>query len=396
MRDILNPFNRIFYPYIFISFLGILNIYSVSRSFGESLFFRHITYFSLGLFLFILFSRIKLPEWKEFSYLFFVIGIFLLLFVLFKEKGIKRWLFIGNFSFQVSDACKPLLIYFLSMSFCLNKKRGYFDSFKILFLHLLPFFLILIEPDLGSGFFYIFLFGVYLIFSSFNIRVKLFYIFAFLSLIFSINFLAFIIFSFFSFLIIIFFSEFFMLDRILLTFSILLPGLTVPFVYNNLLKEYQIKRLRYFLNPSEDPKGAGWQILQGKLAIGSGGIFGKGFLKGSHKSLAFLPQAHSDFAFASFAEEFGFLGSSILILLYFFLLSGILNILKEREEFSYFFILGIFASIFYSFIVNIGGVIGFLPLTGIPLPFFSYGGTNFVIHSLLLGLTFSLKKSKQK
>ncbi|MEO0295480.1 MAG: rod shape-determining protein RodA [candidate division WOR-3 bacterium] len=389
MRGILNPYNRIFIPYLFISILGILNIYSVSRSFGDYLFYRHITYFFLGLVVFIFLSRVKLPEWKEFSYIFFSISIFLLLFVLLKEKGIKRWLFIGNFSFQVSDACKPLLIYFLSMVFSLNKKRGYIDSFKLLFLHILPFFLILIEPDLGSAFFYIFLFAFYLIFSSFNIRVKLFYIFAFLSLIFSLNFFAFFIFSSLLLLFIIIFSKFPMGDKILLTFSVLIPGLTVPFIYNNLLKEYQRKRIRHFLNPSEDPKGAGWQILQGKLAIGSGGILGKGFLKGSHKSLAFLPQAHSDFAFASFAEEFGFIGSSILILLYFSLLSGILNILKEKEGFSYFFILGIFASIFYSFLVNIGGVIGFLPVTGIPLPFFSYGGTNFVIHSLLLGLVLS-------
>ncbi|MEN3043825.1 MAG: rod shape-determining protein RodA [Candidatus Hydrothermales bacterium] len=392
MKNILKVYNRVLIIYLLISFLGILNIFSISRSFGGHLFLRHLVYFILGFSLLIFFSKINLPKWREFYYLFFLISIFLLVLVLVKEEGIKRWLRIGNFSFQVSDAVKPFLIYFYSLNCSLIKKRDYFESFKMFFLYLIPFSLVLVEPDLGSAFFYIFLFGVYIFVLNFSVGVKLFYIFSSLSIISSLNFISFFIFSTLSLLLVFFIKSFKAFDRILLSIAILLPGLTVPFVYNNLLKEYQRKRLKYFLNPAEDPKGAGWQVLQGKLAIGSGGILGKGFLKGSHKSLAFLPQAYSDFAFASFAEEFGFLGSLFLILLYFFLLSSILNLSKEKEGFEAFFVLGTFSSIFYAFFVNIGGVLGLLPLTGIPLTFFSYGGTNFIINSILLGISLSFTR----
>ncbi|MEN3046747.1 MAG: rod shape-determining protein RodA [Candidatus Hydrothermales bacterium] len=392
MKDILRVQNRILIIYLLISFLGILNIFSVSRSFGSYLFIRHLIYFGIGFFLLIIFSRISIPRWREFYYLFFLAGTFLLLLVLIKEEGIKRWLYIGNFSFQVSDAVKPLFIYFYSMNCSFIKNGNYFKSFKTFTLYLIPFFLILFEPDLGSALFYLFLFGVYVLVLNFTLGVKLFFIFSFLSMIFSFNFISFFVFSVVSFLLVFLIKSFKASDRILLSLAILMPGLTVPFIYNNVLKEYQRKRLKYFLNPADDPKGAGWQVLQGQLAIGSGGVFGKGFLKGSHKSLAFLPQAYSDFAFASFAEEFGFLGSLFLILLYFFLLISLLNLSKEKEGFETFFILGTFSSIFYAFFVNIGGVLGLLPITGIPLTFFSYGGTNFIINSILLGVSLSFTR----
>ncbi len=392
MRNILKLHNRLFFVFILISALGLLNIFSVSRSFGEILFIRHVSYVVIGVLFYFIFSRIKIPEWKELSYVFFTIAIFLLIFVLLKEKGVKRWLHIAGFSFQVSDAVKPLIIYFLSMMWFKNKKSGYMDSFYLFFLHSIPFILVLLEPDLGSAGYFIFLFGIYLLFSRFELKVKLLYIFSFLSLILSFNFVLFLAFSALSLLYVIFNIRFITGDKLFLTLAILMPGLTVPFVFNNVLKEYQRKRIIYFLNPSKDPRGAGWQILQGKLAIGSGGIFGKGFLKGTHKSLAFLPQAHSDFAFSSFAEEFGFIGSSFLILLYFLLLRDLFNLSLNLRGFSSYFVLGVFASIFYSFFTNLGGVLGLLPLTGIPLTFFSYGGTNFVIHSMLIGMSVSFMK----
>ncbi len=377
---------RIFALYLLISFAGLLNIYSVSKSLGINLFYKHLTAFLLALIIFLIFHRVKIPEWKELSYLFYIIGILMLLLVLIKEQGVKRWFHVFNFSFQVSDAVKPLLIYFFSILWAGSKRGGYIKSFYFFILHLLPFILILIEPDLGSATFYIFLYGIFLLYSDFEIKVKLLFFFAFLSLLFSFNFLIFLIFSVLSLLFVIFGKKFVMNDKLFLTFSIMMPGLVVPFIFNNVLKEYQRKRIIYFLNPSKDPKGGGWQLLQGKLAIGSGGITGKGFLKGTHKSLAFLPAAHSDFAFASFAEEFGFIGSLFLLLFYFLLLREILSLSFGLRGFYSFFVLGIFSSIFYSFFLNIGGVIGLIPLTGIPLPFFSYGGTNFLIHTFLLSL----------
>jgi len=393
MRNILNLHNRLFFVFILISILGIFNIFSVSRSFGEVLFIKHISYFFIGILFSFLFSRIEIREWKELSYVLFLFAILLLIFVLLKERDVKRWLHISKFSLQVSDAVKPFIIYFLSMMWFKNKKRGYGDSFYLLLFHFIPFVLVLLEPDLGSAGYFIFLFGIYLLFSEFKLKVKLLYIFSFFSLLFSFNLLLFLIFSIFSLLYVIFNARFDTGDKLFLTLAIIIPGLTFPFVFNNVLKEYQRKRILYFLNPSKDPKGAGWQILQGRLAMGSSGIFGKGFLKGTHKSLAFLPQAHSDFAFPSFAEEFGFIGSSFLIFLYFLLLRDLLTLSLNLFGFSSYFVLGVFTSIFYSFLTNIGGVLGLLPLTGIPLTFFSYGGTNFVIHSILIGLSVSFIKT---
>lgn len=170
-----------------------------------------------------------------------------------------------------------------------------------------------------------------------------------------------------------------------LSLSIIM-GLTTPFIWNKVLKDYQRKRIMIFINPSIDPKGAGWQIKQGLIAIGSGGLKGKGFLRGLQKGLAFLPAAHTDFIFASFSEEFGFIGSVFLFTLYFFLFLNLIFLIRYADSFSSTFFLLVIFSYLYSFFLNLGGEMGILPLSGIPLPFFSYGGSSLLTNFLLLSL----------
>jgi len=183
------------------------------------------------------------------------------------------------------------------------------------------------------------------------------------------------------------------LNKILFFTIAIIIGLFSPLALNKFLKDYQKERIKTFLNLSRDPKGSGWQVSQGLIAIGSGGIKGKGFLKGSQKGLAFLPAAHSDFIFASFSEEFGFIGCLFLFFLYFLLFINILNLMKNMDSFSYIFSLLTIFSFLYNFFLNIGGQLGILPLTGIPLPFLSYGGTHMLTNFLFLSLLRNFQRS---
>ncbi|MCK4312886.1 MAG: FtsW/RodA/SpoVE family cell cycle protein, partial [Candidatus Cloacimonetes bacterium] len=159
-----------------------------------------------------------------------------------------------------------------------------------------------------------------------------------------------------------------------------------PVIWNN-LKEYQQNRILSFIDPMRDPFGAGYQMIQSRIAIGSGGFFGKGFLIGTQKNLNFLPEHHTDFIFSVIGEEFGFLGCTILLLIYFLFVFRISrNIISlKRREFR-FAAVGILAYITFQIFINVGMNIGIVPTTGIPLPFISYGGSNLLINILGIGI----------
>ena len=160
---------------------------------------------------------------------------------------------------------------------------------------------------------------------------------------------------------------------------------SLPFAVS-LLKPYQKSRILTFFNPDRDPLGAGYQIIQSKIAIGSGGFFGKGFLKGTQSYLEFLPEKHTDFIFTLFSEEFGFLGSIMLLLLYILLIYRIISIgFYAKSFFSKLFCFGFASAIFLYIFVNISMVLGLLPIVGAPLPIMSYGGSSML--SIMLGLS---------
>lgn len=168
-----------------------------------------------------------------------------------------------------------------------------------------------------------------------------------------------------------------------------------PVIWNN-LKEYQQNRILTFLNPMHDPLGSGYQVIQAKIAIGSGQFFGKGFLLGSQKNLNFLPEHHTDFIFSVIGEEFGFIGSSILLILFFLFFNRIIYLIKVASKKEHKVVLaGIFGYLLLQMFINIGMNLGVLPTTGIPLPFISYGGSNLLINSFAVSmiLKYSIHKN---
>jgi rod shape determining protein RodA len=154
-----------------------------------------------------------------------------------------------------------------------------------------------------------------------------------------------------------------------------------------LLRDYQKQRILTFLNPESDPLGSGYHIIQSKIAVGSGGLFGKGYMQGTQSQLSFLPERHTDFAFSVFAEEWGFVGSFFLLMLYLFLIVwGIYIARCAADRFGTFLAVGVVAMLFWHIVVNLGMVIGLLPVVGVPLPLFSYGGTSMVTTMIGTGL----------
>jgi rod shape determining protein RodA len=369
--------------------IGLLTMFSISKNKGF-LFEKHLTNIIFSILFYFFFLKLKIP--KRFFLLYYFITIFLLLLPIFLSPFPKRWIKIGIISFQPSEIAK--VPFFISLSIFLENKLkiNFKESFFLFLLCLFPFLLVLLEPDLGSSLFYLLSFYVLILFKKNKIDIKFFYTLPPLFLISSFNPFAFSFFLIIS-LILLTFLEIKIFNKIIIFSISIIVGLLAPFSWNKILKDYQRERIKIFLNILKDPKGSGWQLNQGLIAIGSGGIIGKGFLKGSQKGLAFLPAAHSDFIFASFAEEFGFLGSIFLFLLYFIFFNNLLYIIKEKEPFLETFSLLTFFAFFYPFVLNIGGEIGILPLTGIPLPFLSYGGTNLLTNFLLLSLLRNFQRS---
>lgn len=382
--------NMVLILVIFVCILSSLTILSVSKGEFAGLFQKHIMNIFFAIFIYLLFIRIKIP--RRYFLIYYLITIILLLIPFFTSSYPKRWIKMPMFSFQPSEIAKvPFLI---SLSIFLQDKENmkFRDTIYLFFLCFLPFLLVLIEPDMGSSIFYIFMFFVIILFKKTDMNVKLFYIIPPLSLIFSFNYITFIFFL----IILTIFVIYVKIRRLFAFYFILISifiGLATPFVWNKVLKDYQRERIKVFLNPSLDPKGAGWQINQGLIAIGSGRVTGKGFMKGMQKGLAFLPAAHTDFIFASFAEEFGFIGGSILFAIYFLFFWNLIFILKYTDSFTLMFSVMVIFSYLYSFSLNLGGEMGIIPLTGIPLPFFSYGGTSLVTNFLLLSLFRNFQRS---
>jgi len=176
---------------------------------------------------------------------------------------------------------------------------------------------------------------------------------------------------------------------VFLLLNLAFGGIT-PLVWNH-LHDYQKQRIIVFLDPGRDPQGAGYQIIQSKVAIGSGGLLGKGFLQGSQTKLAFLPHQHTDFVFSVLGEEFGLWGGLILIGLFTFLIAkGILIAQKSRNTFASNVAIGLTAILGFQVLINIGMTLGVMPVTGLPLPFVSYGGSSMLLSWMIVGLLLAI------
>ena len=339
---------------LLLTTVGFASIFSVAHdSANSALYQRQLYYFFIGL-IFMCFSFLFNYHYLErYAYHIYILSIILLIAVLFFGKvsyGAKRWLSFGIFSFQPSEFTKLSIILVLSKYF--YGKGAVNDGFSIkellypLLLVSVPFLLVAAEPDLGTALIFLFIFASMVVFA----KVK---------------------------------------RRTIIGVSILSIG-SIPVLWR-MLKDYQKERVLAFLNPELDPLGAGYHIIQSKIAIGSGGLWGKGFLHGTQSRLNFLPAQHTDFIFSVFAEEWGFLGTVLLLLLYFLLILWGLNIVRcSRDRFGAYLGFGILSFIFWHSFFNIGMVLGMLPVVGVPLPFVSYGGSFLISSMIAIGILLNI------
>lgn len=344
---------------ILISFIGILTIYSTTRQpYGAPqapFYLKQFLWLGIGLAGLILIVSFDYIWLNRFSIPLYVAGLALLIIVMLIGKtgmGAQRWISLGPVSFQPSEFFKLIFIVMLAHSLSISQDFIGLKSFLRIsfFIVVLPFLLILKQPDLGTALVLLALF--FLIMLARGIQRKALIVILSVSIV-SLPFLG----------------------------SIVWSG----------LKQYQKNRVIAFVDADVDPSGIGYHIKQSKIAIGSGELIGKGFLKGTQGPFRFLPEKHTDFIFSAFAEEWGFLGSALLLSLYFiFILRGLDTSRKAKDDFGKILALGITFMFSLYFFINIGMTLGIMPVVGIPMPFMSYGGTallsNFIAAGILINI----------
>lgn len=420
----------IFISMILLITIGIIFIYSSGiNSTGVSVsneYIKQIIFASSGLVLMILvalFDYRKLMRHSPKLYLGLIaILIYTLIFGRY-VNGARSWIGIGTFGIQPSEFGKILFIYFLAWYLERSDLVKHRKRFTILILILsVPLLLILAQPDLGTASVYIPIFLVMCFMAGIPVRyLMLLLSTGLLTVIFtvlpvwesdiiqrSVPWMKILTDNQLRFFLIIIFSVvtlFGMLGYMLFRnkhcywfaycFGIISVALLASIAMSKVLKPYQLMRLIVFIDPNSDPLGAGWNIIQSKIAIGSGNLFGQGFLNGTQSHYRFLPQQSTDFIFSILSEEWGFIGGIIVFLLYFIILFRIIFIIRNTKNlFGYYISSGILAMFFFHFIVNVGMVIGVMPITGIPLVFMSYGGSSLWTGMICVGILMSIH-SKQ-
>jgi rod shape determining protein RodA len=313
--------------------------------------FNQFCRFVVGTIALLFVSAIKLKFWEKYAYPFYFLCLFLLIGVAIVGKtsmGAQRWLNLYFFNFQPSELMRIFLIIALSKYF---STRSVEDCKRLSTLCLpvvliaLPMGLVLIQPDLGTA-------------------VLLFLVFCSVLFVCGVQIWKFAFFF----------------------FGILL---SMPILWN-MLHDYQQKRVLTFFSPEMDPSGAGYHIIQSQIAIGAGGFWGSGFMNGSQSQLNFLPEKQTDFVFAALGEEFGFFGCLLLLLLYGLLITYNLGVvIRMKNKFEKIMVFGVNSMLFFYIFINVSMVCGLLPVVGVPLPFFSYGGSALVVLMFCEGLIFS-------
>ncbi|MEO0084823.1 MAG: rod shape-determining protein RodA [candidate division WOR-3 bacterium] len=375
-----------------LTIIGLLAIYSA----GNLRFtIRQLCWLPFAVMAFLFAYRLPQRLLFYLAYPLFFFGIFLLILVLIFGSGVgaKRWFNFGLVSFQPSEFIKLTTV--LALARFLSMRRKFTFRFADLILPILftlvPALLILAEPDLGSALVFLPILAVMLYWKGLNL-FQIFLLFSpLLSFVFGYNLYTWI--GYFVLLVIILFWQGNVLQSLVALGVNSLSGLLEPLVWS-CLKDYQRARITNFLAPWVDPKGIGWNLIQSQIAIGSGRLWGKGYLSGTQKRLEFLPNRHTDFIFSVIGEEFGFIGCLLVLLLFFFLLYRLALIARyTRDEFASLAIIGFTTIIAYQVIVNIGMLLGLMPITGIALPFLSYGGTSLLFNFTMIGLALNLQKS---
>jgi len=387
--------------------IGIMMIFSCTFSQqsreGDDPFYytkRQLFAFIIGLIGLSTFAYLDYSHLKNASWFLYGISILFLLMVLFKGftiLGAQRWIIIGPISFQPSEISKLVLL--IALASFLGERRGEIKSMMSLVLPILivglPFILIFKQPDLGTAIIIFAIFTSMLIWAETSTTLLVFMVTPLLSIILKSN-----TYVWMTYLVIL--AMFLWQIRIRLTdYAVILLGnigigYAVAKIWD-ILKDYQKARLLSFLNPEIDPLGIGYHGMQAKIAVGSGGFFGKGFMHGTQTQLAFIPQQFTDFVFSALGEELGFLGSAIVLALFAIVIYRAVALAAEsRDFFGSMLAAGIAGMLGFQVLVNIGMTLGLLPIVGVPLPFLSYGGTALVVNMCAVGILQSIAMRRHK
>ncbi len=346
-----------------ISSLGILSIYSASQDASHSqgwapLYMKQMAWIVIGGLVFLVMSVYDYHRLSRYAYVLYALSLILLIGVFLEgrsTRGAQRWLAIGSFSFQPSEVAKVTLVIMLARYFSAHSSKGIVNRLFIPGALMLPgFLLILLQPDLGTAMTYLFVFLTIILFVGSWTRA--------------------------------------------LTFGVIGLFMILPFLWKGLwmpLRGYQKERILAFLDPTLDPMGKGYQALQSKIAIGAGQLSGQGLAGATQSQLQFLPDGYTDFAFAVFAEQWGFLGVGVLLFLYYLLFMMMIRIGERAKDLlGVILVIGMTAILGFCLMVNIGMTVGLLPIVGIPLPLMSYGGTTMVMTLAVLGLLLNVKRGR--
>ncbi len=340
---------------------GLLLIDSATHSFAVSTgkawhVQRQSMFMAFGIFLVTCSMAFDYRILKNYATKLYIFNIILLISVMLfghSQLGAQRWIQIGSLSFQPSEFAKVFLI--ICLASFMDKRIEWLETFKdylLVFAYIfVPFILVMRQPDLGTSLTFIAIL-IGMIFVS-GFKYKWFF-------------------------------------RVGIAFIALLPAFWM------ILKEYQQKRIKVFLNPELDPFGSGYHVIQSKIAIGSGGFLGKGWLAGTQSQLNFLPENHTDFIFAVAGEEFGFIGTVFIICLYMIIIwRGIAIAIDADDDFGTLLAVGVTSMFMFHILVNIGMTAGIMPVTGVPLPFLSYGVSSLTTNLLLIAILLNIKLRKQ-
>lgn len=372
--------------------IGLLMIFSTAPL---AVFYRQVLWLVFSVLVAFVFSRISPRIWSSLAPYIYAGGVVLLLLLLVVRPGMypSRWFRFGNVFLQPSEFAKFATIIFLANILAMKKKvQSYRDMFVPLAAVVLPAVLVFVEPDLGASQIF-FPIAILMLYWSGMRAAKLFVFFSpIISIAASFNIYIWV--AYFAGLAVFLYFQKQMVDFVYGMVSNFLAGLVTPLVWNS-LKTYQQQRIISFFSPWVDPQGMSWQIIQSKIAIGSGRWIGKGFLSGTQKKLAFLPERHTDFIFSCLGEEFGLLGILLTTMVFVYLLYRLLVLAKEtKNRFASICVIGVFAWIGYQTFLNIGMTMGLLPITGVPLPFISYGGSSLLATFMALGVCLSISRTR--
>ena len=339
-----------------IMLIGIIGIFSMYSTDGGEILYHtknHTLRFCIFFTMMIIISFINIRIWHNLSYIFYFVTLLLLVWASFygiTASGSQRWINLYFINLQPSELMKIAIIACFAKYYHRAQIQNVSKLTNILvpiIVLILPTFLVISQPDLGTSIL-IALSGIIVLWLS-GVNIKYFF------------------------------------------YSFILFIISAPFIIS-FLKPYQKLRILTFFDPDKDPLGAGYQIIQSKIAVGSGGLTGKGFLKGTQGYLEFLPEKHTDFIFTLYSEEFGFVGSLILLILYAILIFRVIRIGSlSRSFFSKIFCYGFGSAIFLYITVNMSMVLGLLPIVGSPLPIMSYGGSSMLATMIGFGIVMSCK-----